>query len=229
MRTIVDALRNSCRSRFRYYQQRTVLLLSTCVFSLVVHGYGQPSVLTSRNDNARTGLNANETLLTPANVNQNSFSFLFSQSVDGYIVGQPLYVPNVGTPGTAVTHNVVYVTTLHDSVYAFDADNNVGINSAPLWQVNFTNPADGVTTASGSLLPCQTVTSFPEAGIVSTPVIDSNTATLYVVAKTAENGTVAHRLHALDIVTGEQKASTLITATFTAKSGKVSTSTVFIR
>src|SRR5437867_12691441 len=88
MCTILSVLRNFCPSRFTSCQPRTLLLLSTCVCWLVAHTYGQPSVLTSRNDNARTGLNSKETLLTLANVNVNHFGLLFSQPVDGYIVGQ---------------------------------------------------------------------------------------------------------------------------------------------
>lgn len=174
---------------------------------LVSSAQSQTNVVTYHYDNARTGQNVNETMLTPANVNKGSFGFRFSQPVDGYIVGQPLYLSNVAIPN-AGTHNVVYVATLHDSVYAFDADTNTGSNATPLWSVNFTNPAAGITTASGSTyLPCYGVTLYPEAGIVSTPVIDPVSGTLYVVAKTNENGVVYHRLHALDVTNGSEKFS----------------------
>jgi Big-like domain-containing protein len=183
---------------------------------------GQVNVVTYHNDVARTGLNPSETILNPANVNSGSFGFLFAQSVDGMVVGQPLYMSNISIPGLGV-HNVVYVATLHDSVYAFDADNSLGSNGTPLWQVNFTNPAAGITTASGTALPCQGVTTYQEAGIVSTPVIDPATGTIYVIAKTNENGTVFHRLHALDITTGQERANSpvAIAATFTANNGAV--------
>jgi hypothetical protein len=177
----------------------------------------QVNVVTYHNDVARTGLNPSETILSPANMNSGSFGFLFSESVDGEVVAQPLYLSNVSILGQGV-HNVVYVATLHDSVYAFDADSNSG---GPLWQVNFTNPAAGITTASGTALPCQAVTIYREAGIVSTPVIDPNSGTLYVIAKTNENGTVFHRLHALDITTGQERANSpvAIVATFTTNKG----------
>ncbi|HEV2718110.1 MAG TPA: hypothetical protein VGU64_22795 [Terriglobales bacterium] len=155
----------------------------------------QVNVVTYHNDNARTGVNANETLLTASNVNKNNFGKLFTQNVDGIVVGQPLYLSNVSIPGSGL-HNVVYVATQHDSVYAFDADNSAGINAQPLWQVSFINPAAGITTVPGPLQGCTGVTAFTELGIVSTPVIDPNTGTLYVIAKTEENGTFVHRLHA---------------------------------
>jgi len=184
----------------------------------------QVNVVTYHYDNMRTGQNVNETLLTPANVNKGSFGFRFSQPVDGYITGEPLYLSNVEIPG-AGTHNVVYVATLNDSVYAFDADTNTGANAAPLWQVNFTNPAAGITTASGALLPCQGTTGYHQSGIVSTPVIDPNTGTMYVVAKTNENGTIFHRLHALDVATGVEKLGpgVAIAGSTTAPNGTVVT------
>lgn len=201
---------------------------SSCLISTVVvcflsslFAFGQAKVTTNRHDNARTGLNQAETILTPTNVNKTQFGRLFTQPVDGYIVGQPLYLPNVTIGGKL--HNVVYVATLHDSVYAFDADHNTGTNAGLLWQVNFTNPGAGITTASGAFLPCPNVHRFPESGIVSTPVIDPDAKTIYVVAKTNENGTVFHRLHALDVASGAERANSPvpILASFTMNNGTV--------
>src|SRR5215831_12634067 len=96
-------------------------LHQTFVLSLLA----QVSVLTQHNDNARSGLNTNETLLTPITVNSNYFGSLFSQRVDGPIYAQPLYFPNLNITNKGV-HNVVFVATQHDSVYAFDADSNLG-------------------------------------------------------------------------------------------------------
>jgi hypothetical protein len=97
-------------------------------------------VITQHNDNGRTGQNLLETTLTPSNVTPTTFGKLFSYSVDGQMYAQPLYVPNVNIGGT--THNVVYVVTQNDSLYAFDAD---GLQSTALWQVSFVNPSEGIT------------------------------------------------------------------------------------
>src|SRR5579863_1817045 len=101
-------------------------------------------VLTSQYDNARTGANNHETTLTPANVNSKQFGKVFSLRVDGDVYAQPLYVPNVPIPGKG-THNVLYVATEHDSVYAFDADHPGGL---PLWQVSFLDKARGTIPLS---------------------------------------------------------------------------------
>jgi hypothetical protein len=155
----------------------------------------------------RTGQNVNETILTPANVNATTFGKLFALTVDGQVFAQPLYMPAV-TVGSQV-HNLVFVATEHDSVYAWDADT---FTSNPLWQTSFINPAAGITAvpcgeAAGGQGNCPVIT--PEFGISGTPVIDSSTGTLYVVAYTKEvvgsTTSYVYRLHALSITTGVEK------------------------
>ena len=172
----------------------------------------QVNVLTSHNDNARTGLNSNETVLTPSNVNMSGFGQIFFQPVDGQVYAQPLYVSRLTIPNKGI-HNVVFVATMHDSVYAFDADTNAGSNAPPLWHASFINPAAGVTVpqsadAAGGSVDCGTFSG--DVGIIGTPVINLTNSTLYVVARTKEpgpNNTVVQvqRLHALDITTGTER------------------------
>lgn len=175
-------------------------VLAVCI-ALLSPTFAQLPFPTSRGDNARDAANTNETLLTPSNVNVNSFGHLFSVPVDYVVMAQPLYMPNINIPGQG-THNVVYVVTQLDSVYATDAD-----TGAQLWWVNFTNPAQGITIASKATgtLPCGATVGFDQEGIPGTPVIDTNTNTMYLVAKTVVNGTVEHNLHALDITTGQDQ------------------------
>jgi hypothetical protein len=159
---------------------------------------------TSHNDNGLTGANLTETVLTPANVNSTTFGKLFQYPLDGLTFASPLYVENVDVPGQGL-HNVVYVATEHDSVYAYDAD---GRTSTPLWKDSFINPAAGVTP----IPPADTGENedIPnEIGITGTPVIDRSTNTIYLVAATKEvsGGTTKYvnRLHALDLTTGAEK------------------------
>ena len=162
--------------------------------NLTISGLG---VFTQRFDTGRTGLNPNETVLTPANVNVSTFGLLHIFPVDGNVYGQPLYLPNVSIPGEG-THNVALVVTEHDSIYAFDADLE---DSEPLWQRSFIDPP-AVTPVPQSDVGS---TIFPEIGITCTPVVDPNTGTAYFVVYTKENGAYLQRLHALDVASGEEK------------------------
>jgi hypothetical protein len=174
---------------------------SIVVFTLGLPGWAQVNVTTYHNDNSRTGQNTKETILTLKNVNKTDFGKLFSQAIDSYAYAQPLYVSDVTINGAV--HNVVYVATMNDSVYAFDAENNTGSDASPLWMVNFTDPAKGITTVPTADVHCPD--SFVPIGIFSTPVIDTTSDTIFVVARTLENGVYYHRLHALDIKSGEEK------------------------
>jgi hypothetical protein len=155
----------------------------------------QVNVTTYHNDNARTGQNLQETILAPANVNSDQFGKLFSVSVDGYVYAQPLYLSNVNI--SAGTHNVLYVATEHDSVYAIDAD-----HGTIYWQTSLI-PSGGSTVNSSSDLACTDL--VPEVGITGTPVIDTGTGTIYLVATSKVAGSVVQYLHALDVVTYAEK------------------------
>jgi hypothetical protein len=176
--------------------------------------WAQPSVTTWHYDNSRSGANTSETMLTPQNVNPQQFGKLFTQAVDGQVVAQALYLPQLTIPGAGV-HNVVFVATMHDSVYAFDADSASGVDAAPLWHTSFL--VNGATTVPMNLQGCGGVTFWTEVGIVSTPVIDPTAGLLYVLAKTYENSNFVHRLHALSVTTGEEAQGfpIVITASYT--------------
>jgi hypothetical protein len=148
-------------------------------------------VLTWHNDTARTGLYATETQLTPANVNVNSFGKLFTLAADGKVDAAPLYKANVVIPGQG-THNVAFIASEHDSVFAYDAD-----SGQLLWQASMLGPGEVPSDDRG----CSQVT--PEIGITATPVIDPSTNIMYVVAMSKLGTTYFQRLHALDIGTGQ--------------------------
>ena len=157
---------------------------------------------TAQVDNARTGAWLHETTLTPRNVNQQQFGKLFTFKVDGDVYAQPLFVPAVDIPGKG-RHDVLYVATEHDSVYAFDAYGNP---ATPLWQVSLPRPDE--TPVPESDTECFFIA--PEVGITSTPVIDLKTGTLYVLARTRKSRFVSsneyhQQLHALAITNGVEK------------------------
>jgi len=139
------------------------------------------------NDPGRTGANPSETILNTSNVRPGAFGKLYSLPVDGQIYAQPLYVPGLSIAGG--THNVLYVCTMNNSVYAFDAD-----SSAPeiLWHVNFGAPVPSHQDI------------VPQIGILSTPVIDVSLNAIFLVSETYFNNDV-FSLHSLDIRTGRER------------------------
>jgi len=164
------------------------------------------SVLQYRNDSGNTGQNLLETTLTPSDVNPTDFGEFYQYPVDGYVYAQPLYMANLAIPGQG-THNVVFVVTEHDSVYAFDADGGVGPDGSPLWHDSFIDPAAGITTLDQTdVFGVSDI--VPEVGITATPVIDPASGALYVVTKTKDmEGGVEHivqQLHALSVATGAE-------------------------
>ncbi len=153
-------------------------------------------VVTYHNDNSRTGQNLAETFLMPGNVNSTTFGKLNQFPVDGRVDAQPLYLSNVTIPNKG-THNVLYVATEHDTVYAFDA-----ISGARLWAKSLLGGGETPSDPRG----CDQVS--PEIGITSTPVIDRGRGSIYVIAMSKNgSGNYFQRLHALDITTGTELLS----------------------
>jgi hypothetical protein len=195
--------------------RRATIALSLSLLLGVGLGLGKPfllprdlpgrsgvDVLTQHNDTGRTGATLHETLLNTTDVNVKTFGKLFTRPVDGQIYAQPLYVSALHIPHKG-THNVVFVATMHDSVYAFDADDPAA--STALWQVTL-GASIPVTNADfgGRYGPYRDITV--EIGILSTPAIDRATDTIYVLAANRDSdGRYVHRLHALDLGTGAEK------------------------
>jgi hypothetical protein len=176
-------------------------------------------VATAQYDNQRTGANIAETVLTPRTVNPTQFGKVFVIRVDGDVYAQPLYIPRVDIPGKGL-HDVLLVATEHDSVYAMDA---AGQPTEPLWRVSFINPSAGVLPLAESDTHCPFIA--PEMGITATPVIDTQSRTIFLLVRTAESGPDGgvrfyQRLHALDLTTGAERPSSpvLIRASVTVPS-----------
>jgi hypothetical protein len=182
------------------------LLAIACVLIAVAAPVATPvaQVTTSQYDNMRTGATLNETILTPQNVNSRQFGKLGAFKVDGAVYAQPLFVPALDIPGKG-KHDVLFVATEHDSVYAFDADRP---NDPPLWQVSFLDSSRNVTAVPARDVQCPFIQ--PEVGITPTPVIDMKTGTMYVLARTMTGHNLGsneyfQNLHALAITTGAEK------------------------
>jgi hypothetical protein len=174
---------------------RFLWLVSLLSFA-VNPSHAQVSILTANGDSNRTNANLNETQLTPQNVSPGNFGRVGSFSTDGQIFAQPLYVSNLAFPdGTA--HNVLFIATMHNTVYAYDADllSDAGL----LWRANL-GPSFPTSLWKSSYSDVG-----PEAGILGTGAIDVPAGVLYVVSETLQNGGAAFYLHALDLVTGAER------------------------
>ncbi len=199
-----------------------LLLLTTCTESVEPVSTATPklipkpnfqsvSVLTQHNDNSRTGWNANETALTTSNVNVRQFGYLFTLPVDDQVYAQPLTVGHVSIGGGV--HNVVYVATVNNTLYAFDGD-----DGSLYWQKNFT--AAGMRAPRSSDMTGACGGAYQDfsgnIGIVGTPVIDSARGTMYFVSRSTTGSRFVQDIHAVNIVDGTDIAGSPTSITFTA-------------
>jgi hypothetical protein len=193
---VVNKLDDARRCGDGVSSKRLALLVTALALLGARTAQAQVNVTTFHNDNQRTGWNASETLLTPANVNTANFKVLFKRSTDDQVYGQPLYLAGVGSP----PRDLVYAVTLNNTVYAFDADDPTA--TSPVWTRAFGNPI--LQSDLPNAGNCGLVAN--KMGIVSTPVIDAATGTMYVVTMSHEtNGSFVHRVRALDVATGADK------------------------
>ncbi len=192
-----------------YTVTATSVTNSSVSSSLTVAVTGLAGVYTYHNDLARDGVNSQEYALTPSNVSTSTFGKLFSCSVDGAVQAQPLWVANLTIGGA--THNVVFVATQHDGLFAFDADASP---CSQLWSVSLIDAQHGgsgseTSVPSGS--SPATLGDPPELGVTGTPVIDPTAKILYVVSASTGSGSYYQRLHAIDITTGSEMAGSPVT------------------
>jgi len=173
--------------------------LALLLTSLTTPSTAAQPVLQRGYDANVSGADLSETTLNTSNVASGNFGMVFTLSVDDSIFAQPLYVPNVAIVGQG-NHNVLYVATMSDSLYAFDAD----VGGSPLWSTNFAYPLGDRPVPSAQFQFSGSGTFVGNMGIVSTPVIDPSTNILYLVALTLENGNMVYRLHAVDITSGNE-------------------------
>ena len=178
----------------------TLPVLATLALLLALSARAQPPVLQRGYDAGVSGATLSETTLNTSNVAPGSFGIVFKLPVDDNILAQPLYVPNVVI--NQVAHNVLYVATMSDTLYAFDADTG----GAPLWTLNLAGLVGATPVPIAQFAYSGNKNIIGNLGILSTPVIDLSTNTLYAVACTLENGTLAYRLHAVDIASGAPRA-----------------------
>jgi hypothetical protein len=177
-----------------------------------VSAHAQSPVLQRGYDAGVSGATLNETILKTSNVVPGSFGLVFKLPVDDNIMAQPLYVPNVTIKGAP--HNVLYVATMGDTVYAFPAR----VGGAPLWTVNLATAVGAVPVPMAQFAYGGNTNIVGNLGILSTPVIDLSSNTLYAVACTLENNTLVYRLHAVDITSGALRPGSGVVISGTYKS-----------
>ena len=179
-------------------------ILLTFAVSCILHVQAQNYLFTQRGNNQRTGAFTNETTLNTSNVNLNGFGKLYSYPVDGQVYAQPLYVHGLNVSGKG-KRNVLFIATMHNSIYACDADSL----TAPLWHASLAPSCKLPDTYFDLFGPYHDIKV--EIGITSTPVIDSTTNTLYALTFSKENGNYYHKLYAIDIATGNLKMNSPVT------------------
>ncbi len=189
------------------------LLALTLLQALSAHAQPMP-VLQRGYDANVSGANLNETTLNTSNVVPGSFGMVFTLSVNDNVYAQPLYVPALMINGTS--HNVVFVATMSDTLYAFDAD----VGGAPLWTLNLATFENATPVPVAQFAYSGSTNIIGNDGILGTPVIDPSTNTMYLVALTEESGALVYRLHAVNIATG-----TPLTGSGVVISGSYSTMT----
>src|SRR6478672_7010564 len=194
---------------------KNLFLVQALLLTISMHA--QKSVLTQHNDVSRTGWYDNEITLNKNNVKQGSFGKIFTRTVDDQVYAQPLVKLDLTIPGIG-KKNIVFVATVNNTVYAFDADSaNV---ATAYWKVNLTAAHSRVINKSDETGACGGFYNdfSGNMGIVGTPVIDSTTNTLYVVSRSIDTTGGAKNanqyLHALNLITGAEKSNSpvLITA-----------------
>jgi hypothetical protein len=191
-----------------------IALAAAATLGLTVSAVQAADVLTQRNNNARTGLNDKETILKRATVTPAQFGKLWTLYADGQVVAQPLYVSRLaidttGRPGPLVqgTFNTLLVATMHNTVYAYDADQENRLpdgKTRPLWATWLGQPRPG-----GKDIDMWS-TNDPDWGILATPVVDSQKTTVWVVAWHNENGRFLYRLHSLDLRNGAPRRPSVV-------------------
>jgi hypothetical protein len=192
-----------------------------CLFLLVcssVAAMAQVNIYTKSYDTSRTGANLQETILTPANVNPNSFGKLFTVPTDGEIYTQPLYVANLAIAGG--THNVVFVGSMFNTIYAIDAD-----NGTVYWTQNF-----GSEIIAEDVENDNNISQYTGVGILGTPVIDPNTNIMYFVSGSQpSNGAqvYAYNLNAIEIATGLPVSGSPVSITATYSTADLTSPLVF--
>ena len=191
-----------------------MLVLLTCASGLSAQTATPVPVTTWRYDLTHAGTEYERDAADASNVNVSSFGKLFSMRVDSTVYAQPLYVPGL-TMSDGQVHNVLFVATENDSIYAFDADSNGGANAKPIWQISLLTSAYGAGAGATAVdwHDSGSPDVAPTVGITGTPTINLATNTMYVVGATKENGVYYSRLHAINIINGTEQPNSPVDIT----------------